>query len=242
VVANVLVHARQDASAKAEASPGQPERQRRREARPVRGTVHRPLVLATTVHVVGPVLTKSAGGWETAVAIASILAALATVGLAVFTARLASRTTELARQTKALAQETAADIAGQHRPIITTLPDLGARYSANEAGTLEMHLYNSGSGPALDVQTTLMQPGAEGRAPQEWHKGALPGGREFPVKFWEVRRPTPQEDFSIEVSYRDLDGRSYTSIVEIRCIDSIPLDEPKATLQIMDIKIETATP
>jgi type II secretory pathway pseudopilin PulG len=133
-------------------------------------------MLASAVHIVGPVVTKSAGGWETAVAIASILAALATIGLAAFTARLASRTTELALQTKALAQATATDIAGQHRPIVTTLPDRGATYSAEEDGTLEMYLYNSGSGPALDVQALLMQPGADGRAPQEWHKGALPAG------------------------------------------------------------------
>lgn len=67
----------------------------------------------------------------------------------------------------------------------------------------------------------------------------FPRGREFPVKYWEVRRPSPEDDFSIEVSYRDLDGRSYTSIVEIRCTDSMPLDEPRATLQVRDVMIGT---
>jgi hypothetical protein len=64
-------------------------------------------------------------GWEALAAIGTLALALATFGIVRATKGLASRTA-------ALASATADDVAGQHRSIITTLPERSATYSLEE--------------------------------------------------------------------------------------------------------------
>ena len=156
--------------------------------------------------------------------------ALATLLVVLFTARLAARTSTLARAT-------ADDIAGQHRPILTTRPDLGATYSVPEQATLVLPVTTRGPVPALDVRAFL-QP--VGLPPQEWNNGALPSREVVEIKSWDAPRPNPGETVAVEVMYRDLDGVHYTSSIFIKCIDKFALPATAATFQIVDVVITSS--
>jgi hypothetical protein len=168
-------------------------------------------------------------GWDS---VATIALAVATFLVVVFASRQAAKTA-------ALAKATADDVAGQHRPIITTLPERSATFAAD--GTVEVHIYNAGPGPALNVNAVLNGLDNQKFEPEEWSKGALPPGIEFPLKFSNVPRPGPQQTFAVDVSYRDVSSRSYTSSIRIRCTDTKPLTANRATLQVVDVPI-TARP
>jgi hypothetical protein len=57
------------------------------------------------------------------------------------------------------------------------------------------------------------------------------------LKFWNVSRPGPQQTFTVDVSYRDVGNRSYTSSIRIRCTDTDALAGNEATLQVFDVPI-----
>lgn len=161
-------------------------------------------------------------GWDSLVAIGTLALAAGTVGVMIFTARLASRTAQ--------------DIAGQHRPFVTTAPGSGAAFIPASA-ELVLSVFNTGPGPALDVQATV---GPIAASP--WNKGAIPSGHETGLlRFAGVPTPQPKDRVTVELAYRDIGGHRYLSSIVLRCTNPTPVQPgQQPTLQIDDVVISSA--
>ncbi|WP_330476773.1 hypothetical protein OG301_00185 [Streptomyces platensis] len=144
-------------------------------------------------------------GWDSLVALGTLL-------LAVFTWRLAARTRQLAK-------ETAADQRAQWRPPVLLSAERGVvdqwgrppstvRYDPGE-GTLMTFIWNCGRGPALYVRAQLERAGHEGASsPRNWSLGALAEGDADELVFEDVPFG---ERAQLLIDYRDMAGRSYST-------------------------------
>jgi alpha-beta hydrolase superfamily lysophospholipase len=177
-------------------------------------------------------------GWTALVAIGTLLLAVATAIVAFRTWRLATETSKLAAETSKLAAETADDVAGQHRPVVTTGVSAGQLVAARyvQRGLLAIRLRNSGLGPALDVQA-LLQP--DGRAAEPWNRGVVPPAEEVLIQFDEVTTPPPAGGFDLHVQYRDVSQRTYESVIFVEADPRwVPPPGTPPRLLVRDVVVE----
>lgn len=183
------------------------------------------MLLTLATHAVVATASGYVWGWDTWVAIGTVA--------------LAAGTAVLALQTKRLARATAADVAGQHRPVIATRP---SRVSSVEGahkpcdwtnGSLFVKLHNSGSGPALHVRPKLLPEDSE---PDAWDGGAIPSSAEAMVRFRGVAVPTEGDVYYVAVTYLDLADRPYGTTITITCAAVKGEPSGPGTLRVTDTR------
>jgi hypothetical protein len=140
-------------------------------------------------------------GWDAFVAIGTLV--------------LAGVTFLLVRRTRDLARSSEADIRAQWRPMILPALDLpGDRALAYEGEFLYVRIHNAGRGPALFIRT-LLEP--DMATAENWSLGALAAGDKYELKFRAVK---PDAHAQLLFDYRDLAGRTYSTLITIQVVDA----------------------
>jgi hypothetical protein len=140
-------------------------------------------------------------GWETFVAIGTVLLGAATVGLA--------------WSTRALAKASEADLLAQWRPaILPALDPMSGRAIEyfDPTGFLLVRIRNAGRGPAHYIRTTIDPLGV---SPENWSLAALAPGDEQLLEF---RTPKIESAIQLLFDYRDLADRTYSTSITVTVV------------------------
>lgn len=205
-------------------------------------------------------------GWDTFVALGTLLLAISTGSLAWITRRVATKTGEVASKTQELAQETkqlavetkrlasatSNEVAGQHRPVLVTQPGdpPAVRAAAMRAGRVQdlkracginrndqLWINLHNSGPGAALNIEVLMDEEMG-AP----RAASPwDAGALPtggeaVVFFDGVT-APQDTVLVTVSYRDVADRVYQSNIVIERVAGIPTGQ-NIELRVRDVKVE----
>jgi hypothetical protein len=139
-------------------------------------------------------------GWDSLVAVGTLLLAMVTAGLAL--------------STRALAEASKADLRAQWRPVILPALDPPSRRAITyDRGLLRVRIQNGGQGAALYIRTTIDPLGI---SPEHWSLGALAAGDEQELRF-----RTEQINSAIQLlfDYRDLADHAYSTSITVDLVD-----------------------
>jgi hypothetical protein len=176
-------------------------------------------------------------GWSFFVAAGTLGLAGMTGWLAWKTRSVASETRKLARETKELARRTAEDVAAQFRPVLVPDADSSAtdRSIDYNGNFLTLWVRNSGRGPALGITATAVR---TGRTSSEWNQGALPSDLTAEILFSEFPFPASGEESEVALTYDDLAGKAYRTVVAIHGSGQA---DGGVYFHIRDVKVERLT-
>ncbi len=143
-------------------------------------------------------------GWDSLVAIATLL-------LAAGTAYLAWNTRSVAQKTRDLAAQAAADVRAQWRPVLVPSADEPPMIEREEGAPfiLRATIQNTGRGPALFVRI-LHDP--SNNSPENWSLGSLSPGERVRLQFRGVAHMAMSQ---LLIDYRDLARRDYATAITL---------------------------
>ncbi len=161
-------------------------------------------------------------GWESLVAIGTLLLATATVVLAQVTRRVATATKD--------------EVASQSRPVLLpcrmTQETQGIRVTDEE---IALRIRNGGKGPAFEIHCLL---GPDELIPDDWSHGILEQGREARLRF-SHNGLDAREEYKLRLRYRDLAGRDYSSLISIKLIARRTNDELRQDYAFQHVRMST---
>lgn len=205
-------------------------------------------------------------GWDTFVALGTLLLAISTGTLAWITRAVAtktglvaSKTQELAQETKQLAVETkqmalatASEVAAQHRPILVTQPGRllpTVRAALAQAGNVDLSERPCGFNHNNQLWVALYNsgpgPALDIKALLDEHEGAPRAASPWDsgalpsggvAQIFFDSATPPQTTVTISVSYRDVGNKMYRSSILLERVG--PFSGPAAELRVKDVKVE----
>jgi hypothetical protein len=205
-------------------------------------------------------------GWNTFVALGTLLLAISTGVLAWITRAVATKTGlvankthELAQETKQLAVETkrmasatASEVAAQHRPILVTQPGRllpAVRAALAQAGRIDRSERPCGFNRNDQLWVALYNsgpgPALDIKALLDEHEGAPRTASPWDsgalpsggvARIFFDATTPPQTTVIITVNYRDIADKVYTSSIVLERVG--PFSGPTAELRVKDVKVE----